>query len=427
MKNKIDRKFRKLSISGRIQALFDAGYIDSEQASLWREQSQVISAEQADRMIENVIGAFALPEGIAVNFLVNDKYYAVPMVVEEPSVVAALSYAGLLAEKTGGFKASTQGTVLKGQIQLVDIPSFADAELALEENKQGLIESANELMPNMVRRGGGVCGLRWQQFRGPESAKPMLVVYFSVDTKDAMGANLVNSLCEGIAPRLETLTGGSALLKILSNLADESLATAEIRFTPETLAVKEMSGHEVRDRIVQANDLALVDPYRATTHNKGIMNGVDAVALATGNDWRSIEAAAHAYAARSGTYRALTQWRVGDSGALVGRIEMPMKVGVVGGSLQSNPAVQLNQSLLNLDSAEELAALMASVGLAQNFSALRALASSGIQQGHMTLHARSVAVSASAPPEIFDEVVKRLVESGRYKNLEGAGNCRRVE
>lgn len=411
----LDRKFRKLSLKQRLEALYAAGYLSTEDLQNWQNEEQLLSCSDADRMIENVIGRFALPEGLAVNFLVNSNRYQIPLVVEEPSVVAALSFAALLSEKTGGFTASAERPVLTGQVQLVGISDTAAAQRQLTDQHQTIIDAANACIPNMLQRGGGALSVSSKLFRGTQSGAEMLVVHIDIDTCDAMGANQVNTVCEAIAPMLEAITGGTAVLKILSNLADQALVKAQVTYPTQLLATKDWSGEEVRDRIVLASDFALADVYRATTHNKGIMNGIDAVAIATGNDWRAIEAAAHAFAARSGQYRALSCWSVSTDGDLYGSIELPLKVGTVGGSLQTNPAVRANLSLLGISSAPELAGVMAAVGLAQNFAALRALASSGIQQGHMTLHARSVALAAQAPDHLFDEVVRRLVQDGEIK------------
>ncbi|WP_026337512.1 hydroxymethylglutaryl-CoA reductase, degradative [Teredinibacter turnerae] len=411
----LHRKFRKLSVQERLQALFDAGYFDRETHQFWQDGGTVLQESAADRMIENVVGRFAFPQGIAVNFPLNGQVYQVPLVLEEPSVVAALSFAALLAEKNGGFTAAASSPILIGQVQLTGLDDPLAAEQMLRAAQESIARAAQQAMPNMVARGGGLRDISFHHHDGEHSGRAMLVVHLHIDTQDAMGANMVNSVCEAVAPLLEAVCGGEAVLKILSNLADEALAQAEVTLPCSLLAAPGWSGEQVRDRIILASDLALADPYRATTHNKGIMNGVDALALATGNDWRSIEAAAHAFAARSGQYRALSRWTKTENGDLQGELTMPIKVGTVGGSLQTNPAVLANLKLLGISRAQELASLMAAVGLAQNFAALRALASNGIQQGHMTLHARSVALAANAPSDIFDDVVKQLVASGDIK------------
>ncbi len=411
----VNRKFRKLDIESRMLELHEKGYFNDEDYRQWCKGKHLLSTQSAERMVENVIGTFSLPQGVAVNFPVNNRYYCVPMVVEEPSVVAALSYAGLMSEKSGGFIASADEPLIHGQVQIVGMENVDAAISILEHNTANILNAANRLMPAMVKRGGGAKKLILRKVTSRDGKIPMLLVHVAINTCDAMGANLVNTVCEGIAPMIESLVGGEALLRILSNLADEALANAQVRIPISQLGIKGFSGEKVRDRIVLANELAQVDPWRATTHNKGIMNGIDPVALATGNDWRSIEAAAHAYAARDGQYRALTEWTVDSEGSLCGSITLPMKVGTVGGSLQTNPAGAINLRLLGVSGARELAALMAAVGLAQNFAALRALVTSGIQKGHMAMHARSVALSAGTPDTIFDEVVARLVTDGEIK------------
>lgn len=414
MSNKVNRKFRKLSIEQRIHSLFEAGYLDESEREHWLGQAS-LDFKTANRMVENVVSVFGLPQGVAINFPVNGKDWVIPMVTEEPSVVAALCYAGLLAEKSGGFRAQYTQPLLTGQIQLIGVDNPETTVSLIDANREAIIAEGNALVPTLIGRGGGVRKVHASKFVGPNSHTVMVVVNLAIDTRDAMGANLVNSLCEGLAPYLEQLTGAQALLKILSNFADEAIASATVSYSPQQLATRGLSGDAVRDRIVIANDLALVDPYRACTHNKGIMNGIDAFAVATGNDWRSIEAAAHAYAARDGRYRALTQWTVDDRGHLQGKIVLPIKVGTVGGSLQANPSVGMNFNLLGVTSASELSMLMAAVGLAQNFAALKALVTTGIQQGHMMLHARSVALSAQVPDQYFDAVVAQLVAEGEIK------------
>ena len=406
--------FYRKSIAERIEALADRDLIDPLDARALLDKSQLLSPELADKMVENVIGVFGLPFATAPNFRVNDRDYIVPMVVEEPSVVAGISSAAKTARTSGGFRATSTDPVLIGQIQLVDIERPDPAVQALFAASDELIELANSLQPNLHARGGGARELEFFKYRLP-NGKWTVVLHVLVDTRDAMGANLVNTICEGIAPRVEEIANGKACLKILSNLADKSLVTASVIMPLAELAQEGFSAEAVLDGIVLANEFANTDPYRAATHNKGIMNGVDAVAIATGNDWRAVEAAAHAYAARSGSYRALTSWTVGNKGDLRGELVMPIKVGVVGGSLKSNPAASLGLKIAGTKSATELAELMGAVGLAQNFAALRALVTDGIQKGHMSLHARSVAVSAGVPAELFDQVVDGMIESGDIK------------
>ncbi|HET7676134.1 MAG TPA: hydroxymethylglutaryl-CoA reductase, degradative [Gammaproteobacteria bacterium] len=407
--------FYKLSVPERVRLVRERGLLSKEDCQALISGEHTLNIQRADKMIENVIGVMGLPVGLGLNFLVNGKDYVVPLVVEEPSIVAALSSAAKLVRSAGGFSTESTEAILIGQIQVVDIKHVAKAQAALLQRKDEIINLANSLHPKMVARGGGVEDIEVLVHASPDGGRDMVVVHLLVNTCDAMGANLVNTMCEGVAPLIEAITDGKVFLRILSNLTDRALVWAKAVIPAKLLAGKGYSGEEVRDGIILANDLAIVDPYRAATHNKGIMNGVDAVALATGNDWRALEAAAHAYAARGKTYTSLTRWYKNANGDLVGSIEIPMKVGTVGGPLQSNLTVAVNHRMLGIKSARELAELMGAVGLAQNFSALRALVTEGIQQGHMTLHARSVAMAAGASAEIFDTVVERLLDCGEIK------------
>jgi hydroxymethylglutaryl-CoA reductase len=404
-----------MSVAERIAALHERGLLSHADVRALASGEHTLRLPVADRMIENVVGVFGLPLGYALNFLIDGRDYVIPLVVEEPSIVAGLSGAARTARLSGGFQTTTTDPILIGQVQAVNIADMAGAQARLLARKEEILALANSLHPKMQARGGGARDVEVFRHTAPEDGRDMLVLHLLVDTRDAMGANLVNTMCEGVASLVETTTGGKVFLRILSNLTDRAMATATVRIPTKNLEGKGFAGEEVRDGIILANDLALVDPYRAATHNKGIMNGIDAVAIATGNDWRAIEAAAHAYAARSGRYRALTRWYRHDSGDLVGEIEVPMKVGTVGGSLETNPSVRINHRLLGSPGARELAGIMAAVGLAQNFAALRALSTDGIQQNHMTLHARSVASSANVPDELFDTVVEALIESGEIK------------
>ena len=403
--------FHRLSVAERIRALREAGVLSDDDAHALAGASAMLSVDRADRTIENVVGVFALPLGLGLNLVVNGRDYVVPMVVEEPSIVAGLSGAARTARAAGGFSAESGEALLIGQIQVLGLDDVPAARAELLGRRQEIIDLADSLHPRMAARGGGVrdVEVHVHPIRGGGA---MLVLHLLVDTRDAMGANLVNTICEGVAPLVEAITGGEVCLRILSNLADRALVRARVRLAPADCGG---DGERVCDGIVAASDLAAVDRYRAATHNPGIMNGIDAVALATGNDWRALEAGAHAHAAAGGHYRGLSRWWRDADGFLVGELELPLKVGIVGGNLQSNPAVALNQRLLGVESAAELSEVMAAVGLAQNFSALRALVTQGIQHGHMTLHARSVATAAGASPAVFDEVVDRLVESGEIK------------
>ncbi|WP_376789956.1 hydroxymethylglutaryl-CoA reductase, degradative [Thermoflexus sp.] len=385
----------------------------AEQAGLTPEEQALLlngglTLEQADHLVENVIGRFALPFAVAVNFLINGREVLIPMVIEEPSVVAALSHAARLARVGGGFLAGSEEPIMRGQIQIVNLPDLSTAARVIEEQVEAIRTAAEAATPSIVARGGGFRGLEVVSF--PDTpVGPMLVVYIFYDVRDAMGANAVNTVCEAVAPLIARITGGRVVLRILSNLADRRRAWAEVRIPSEALETPDFPGDLVIQGILEAQALAEVDPYRAATHNKGIMNGIDAVALATGNDWRAIEAGAHAYAARNGPYRPLTQWWRDEGGALHGRIELPLAVGIVGGATQAHPLARVALKILGVSSARELAEIMAAVGLAQNLAALRALATEGIQRGHMELHARQIAMAAGAAGEEIDRIAQQLV------------------
>ncbi|MCH2352895.1 MAG: hydroxymethylglutaryl-CoA reductase, degradative [Pseudomonadales bacterium] len=407
--------FFKLDVKERVRALHQRGLITDSDLRALETSDHTLKLHIADKMIENVIGVLGLPVGLGLNFLVNGKDYVVPLSVEEPSIVAGLSGAARTARLSGGFEARTTDPILIGQVQVVNLDDPERRKQELLDRSEEILNLANSLHPKMLARGGGAKDIEVFLHQAPEDGQRMLVLHLLVDTRDAMGANVVNGMCEGVASLIETISGGKVFLRILSNLTDRALVRVRTRIPVQNLEVKGFSGDQVRDGIILANDLARVDPYRATTHNKGIMNGVDAVAIATGNDFRAIEAAAHAYAARDGHYRALTRWYRSDEGDLIGEIEMPMKVGTVGGSLETNPTVRINHRLLGSPNAAELASVMGAVGLAQNYAALRSLTTAGIQQNHMTLHARSVASTAQVPEEHFDTVVDALIESGDIK------------
>jgi len=407
--------FYKMSIEERVRAVREKGLVTDEDFKVLSSGEHTLKLSAADKMIENVIGVMGMPIGLGLNFLINDRDYVVPLVVEEPSIVAALSAAAKTARGADGYKTSSDDPILIGQIQVVEIPNIDAAGEEVLARKQEIIDLANSFHPRMVARGGGAVDLEINRYPLPSSNSEMLVVHLLVDTRDAMGANLVNGMCEGVASLIESITDGKVFLRILSNLTDRSLARAEVTLPVDILGGKGYTGEQVRDGIIIASDFAQVDPYRAATHNKGIMNGVDAVALATGNDWRAIEAGAHAYAARDGRYTALSRWWKDEYGNLRGSLVMPLKVGIVGGPLESNPSVAVNLRLIGVKSATELAEVMAAVGLAQNYAALKALATEGIQSGHMTLHARSVVKAAGTPPELFDDVLEQLLRSGEIK------------
>lgn len=420
-------RFFQLDLAQRIDALVEHGLINESEARALKSGSYQLKPHVADRMIENVIGVLGLPLGLGLNFLVNGEEFVVPLAVEEPSVVAGLSGAAKTARSGGGFTATTTDLVLIGQVQVVELNNPDLSRDQLLAKREDILNLANSLHPKMLARGGGAKDIEVHVHGSDnESGQSMLVLHLLVDTCDAMGANVVNGMCEGVSSLVEAITGGKVFLRILSNLTDRALVRASVRIPTKRLAVRGYTGDEVRDGIILANDLARVDPYRAATHNKGIMNGVDAVAIATGNDFRAIEAAAHAYAARDGRYRALTRWYK-DEGFLIGEIVMPMKVGTVGGSLEANPTVRISHRLLGSPNAKTLASVMGAVGLAQNFAALRALSSAGIQQNHMTLHARSVTTAAKVPSEHFDAVVDALVEDGDIKIWKARDILGRVE
>jgi hydroxymethylglutaryl-CoA reductase len=364
--------------------------------------------EQADKMVENVVGVHALPLGIATNFLIDGRDVLVPMAVEEPSVLAAASNGALRARAGGGFFTDVDQSLTVAQVELRQTPDLALASAAVLQARDEILAIANQSETLLVELGGGARDLEVR----PLSNGRTLVVHLVVNCLDAMGANAVNTMAEAIAPRLEELTGARAGLRILTNLADRRLARARCSIPVTALARKSATGEAVRDGVVAAYEFAALDPYRAATHNKGVMNGIDAVTIASGNDWRAVEAGAHAFAARSGRYSPLTQWAVGDEGNLVGTIELPLAVGTVGGAARVHPAARLARTILATEQAPELARVIASVGLAQNLSALSALATEGIQQGHMALHARSVALSAGAEGDEVEAVAQQLRQEG---------------
>ncbi len=366
---------------------------------------------RADQMIENVVGLYALPMGIGLNFLINGRDYLVPMVIEEPSVVAGASYAARLLRDGGGITTTMTDPIMIGQIQVVEVPDPTAAERAVQQHKAEIMVVADAQDPVLVRLGGGARDVRVRHL--PDTpAGPMMVVELLYDCRDAMGANTINTACEALTPLIERVTGGRVNLRILSNLADQRLAKATGRVTADSLATDDASGSLVAQRIVEAYAFAAADPYRAATHNKGIMNGIDAVVLATGNDWRAVEAGAHAYAARNGRYTALSEWWQDENGDLCGRLELPLAVGLVGGATRVHPAAQVALKILQINTAQELAGVMAAVGLAQNLAAIRALATTGIQAGHMRLHARQIAMAAGARGEAVDQVVEQLLQAG---------------
>ena len=364
----------------------------------------------ADGMIENVVGTFELPLGVATNFQINGKDYLIPMAVEEPSVVAAASYMARIVRDNGGFKTTSDEPIMRAQIQILGLKDLDVAIQSIEQHEGHIIDLANSKDRLLLELGGGCKELDLHRFPETEIG-PMLVVHLLVNVQDAMGANTVNTMAETVAPYIEEITGGDVRLRILSNLADRRTAKAEVCVAPSTLSTDQFDGTRVASGIVEAGVFASVDPYRAATHNKGIMNGIDPVVMATGNDWRAIEAGAHAWAARKGRYTSLSNWSLDKHGNLIGVLEMPMALGLVGGATKTHPAAQAALKLLNVNTAQELGEVICAVGLAQNMAALRALSTEGIQRGHMTLHARNIAISAGATPDQVDALAKALVQS----------------
>ncbi len=395
-------------------SMIERAAITAQWADLSQQEQSVffglmgLSLNAADNMIENVIGVYSLPIGIATNFTINERDYLVPMVIEEPSVIAAVSNAAKAVRAGGGFTASSDPPVMIGQIQLLDVPDVWAAAEQIQAEKDALLEVANQVDRVIVKLGGGARDIETRPF--PDTpAGPMLIVHVLADVRDAMGANAINTMCERLAPVLENLTGGRVNLRILSNLADQRTATAECRIPPEALNSEDDTGEEVITRILEAAAFAEVDPYRAATHNKGIMNGIDAVVIATGNDWRAVEAGAHTFAHRDGGYTSLSRWWRAEDGALAGALTLPMAVGIIGGATKVHPVAQAALKVLGVTSAQELARVLVCVGLGQNLAAIRALATDGIQRGHMSLHARQIAMSAGAEGQLINEVVNIML------------------
>lgn len=401
-------RFYELTLQERGNFLLEQSELTEAEMDALSGLSGLTSAA-ADKMVENVVGIYGLPIGIAQNFIVNGRAVWVPMVVEEPSVIAGASFMAKLAQATGGFSAETDEPRMIGQMQVLDLADITSARAKLMEHKDELLSEAARFDPVLKELGGGPRDLEIRLIKtSPIGA--FLVVHIIIDVLDAMGANAVNTACERLAPRIEAITGGRVHLRILSNLADHRLARASVSIPVNSLTFDDYKGEQVRDGIIEAWAFAAADPYRAATHNKGIMNGVDAVVIATGNDWRAVEAGAHAYAAHSGRYTSLSTWGHGTDGSLIGSLEMPMTVGTVGGATRVHPGAKAAVKLLGVKSARELAEIVVSVGLAQNLAALRALATEGIQRGHMTLHACQIAVAAGAVGDMIDFVAAQLVQ-----------------
>ena len=408
--------FSKKTYHERLELLKAQALLSPEkQTSL--EQDEQISLAVADQLSENVVGTFSLPYSIIPEILVNDQDYTVPYVTEEPSVVAAASYASKIIKRAGGFTAQVHERQMIGQVALYQVADPEQAQEKIASKKAELLELANQAYPSIVKRGGGARDLHVEQIKGETD---FLVVYLHVDTQEAMGANMLNTMLEALKPVLEELSQGQSLMGILSNYATDALVTASCRIAFRYLSPQRDQGREVAERIALASQFAQADPYRATTHNKGIFNGIDAILIATGNDWRAIEAGAHAFASRDGRYQGLSQWTLDmEREELVGEMTLPMPVATKGGSIGLNPRVALSHELLGNPSAKELAQIIVSIGLAQNFAALKALVSTGIQQGHMKLQAKSLALLAGASESEVAPLVERLIADKTF-NLETA-------
>jgi hydroxymethylglutaryl-CoA reductase len=401
--------FYKLDVEERRQMIAELASLSEEHVAALAANGELNDAS-ADRMIENVIGTMSLPVGVATNFIIDEKHYVIPFCLEESSVVAAASNMAKRCHAMGGFTSSNDAPMMIAQIQLLDVDDHTRAIEQIEESKVELMDLANSLPSTMIRLGGGCKNITTRSLE--TLSGPMLIVHIHVDCRDAMGANAVNTMAELLAPELETITSGRSLLRILSNLATQRLARVSATFTPEEISNSgdRSDGVSIIEGILEAHHFAMADPYRAATHNKGVMNGISAVAVACGQDWRAVEAGCHAYVAyHQGRYGSMTHWKKDAKGNLVGTIETPMAVGIVGGASKVHPVARANLEILGVESAQELASVMAAAGLAQNLGALRALATSGIQKGHMRLHAKNMAVSAGAIGDEIERVAQQLI------------------
>jgi hydroxymethylglutaryl-CoA reductase len=417
MKSSRFPQFYMKTMDERLAIIADYAHLSQEEVAALASQG-ALTLEQADKMVENAIGIYSLPLGLGLNFLINGHDYVIPMAIEEPSVIAAVSSVAKLVRGSGGFHASASKRRMVGQIQVVNVANLERAAANISKHQSELVKLANDAHPSLKKRGGGAKDIEVRFLNQEPNAlfPPMLIVHLLVDTKEAMGANMVNTMVEAIAPTVAKLTDGDVHLRILSNFVDECVATAQCVIPPELLARDDYSGIEVRDRLISAYQFAASDIYRAVTHNKGVMNGVDAVVIASGNDWRAVAAAAHAYAARTGHYGSMTTWTVDDNGNLCGELTLPMPVGTVGGSIKVHPIAKLTQKITGIQSARELSQLIVTVGLAQNFAAIKALVTDGIQKGHMALHARSLAMVAGAQGSLIDIIAGQLVASGEINS-----------
>jgi hydroxymethylglutaryl-CoA reductase len=414
--------FYKLPLDERLKILKEFASLTEEEVSLFKNTGS-LGLEKAEMMIENVVGTFELPFGIAANFMINGKDYFIPMVIEEPSVVAGSSNAAKLARPGGGFRTSSSQPLMVGQVQLVGVENTEKAKHAITSSLEGILQAANNPNSTIVKLGGGLKEIETKEISTPRGK--MLIVNLIVDVRDAMGANAVNTMAEKIAPLLESLSGGEARLRIISNLADKRIAKAEAVWKKQALEdsmkVMNIKGEDIVDYIVDAYEFACEDQHRATTNNKGIMNGIDAVCIATGNDFRALEAGVHSFASMGG-YKPLAKFEKTSEGDLAGSIELPIAVGIVGGSTKTNLLAKTSLKILNVGTSQELAEIIAAVGLAQNFAALRALATEGINRGHMRLHAKNLTVSAGAKEDEIDDVVNKMIEE---KNV-SENNARKI-
>lgn len=396
-----EKKFYEMSLDERLSLIASKSNLTKNEIST--VVNQPLPFDKIDRMIENAVGSFSLPLGIATNFVINGKEYLVPMAIEEPSVIAAASHAAKLAKSSGGFKASAESSIMRGQIQVTNLLDIKKAIQVISKNKESLLRTVNSISNNVK-----ALDLKTRIVENEIDGTKMLAAELYVDCKDSMGANTINSMCELLGPEIEQKTSGKVILKILSNYATERIATSKATFKKE-----ELGGTDIVDRILSAFAFAFSDTYRAVTHNKGIMNGIDAVSIATGQDFRAIEAAAHAYASRDGKYRSLTTFSKSSNGDLVGRIEIPLSVGIVGGISIVHPVARMGLKILGVKSASELACVLASAGLAQNLAAIRALSTEGIQKGHMKLHAKNIAVAAGATGKLVDIVSETMYKQSK--------------
>lgn len=403
--------FSKKSLQERLQILKDYHLLNEDnQTNL--EHNHMLPLSTADQMSENVLATFALPYSFVPDVVVDEEVYQVPFVTEEPSVVAAASFAAKIIKRSGGFKTTIHNRQMIGQVALYQVANIEVAIKNIQNHKQELLELANQAHPSIVNRGGGACDLRVEWLNGEAE---FLVVYLTVDTQEAMGANILNTMLEALKTPLEELTGGESLMAILSNYATEALVTATCEIDIRFLSRNKSEAIDIAKKIVLASQFAKQDPYRASTHNKGIFNGIDAVVLATGNDWRAIEAGAHAYASRNGSYQGLTTWSIKEATqTLCGEITLPLPIATKGGSIGLNPTVEVSFDLLKQPTAKELASIIASIGLAQNFAALKALVSIGIQHGHMKLQAKSLALLAGAKDTEIAPLVSQLISEKHF-------------